>query len=95
MAQKTFRERGGSAERHDAVMYLLGAIQKFEGMSNDEIQKIGFEIATLGRHGFDINDSAQIHRLTTLPGQYSGLHCVCIMFAAFKVVLLYLELECT
>ncbi len=32
----------------DAVMHLVGAIEKFWGMLRQEVQKIGIEIATPG-----------------------------------------------
>jgi hypothetical protein len=44
-------------ERMDAVMHCLSALEKYSGMSADEVQKIGFEIALLGTRGLDINDS--------------------------------------
>ncbi len=43
----------------DAVMYLVGAIEKFGGMSRQELQKIGIGVPTLGMRGFDVNDSSQ------------------------------------
>ena len=64
-------------------MYCLGAIQKFEKMNPTEVQKIGFEIAMLGQRGLDTNDPTQKYRLKTLPGDYSGLNLVCLMYVAF------------
>jgi hypothetical protein len=72
-------------ERMDAVMYLLGAIEKFEGMSRMEVEKIGFEVAKLGMNGFDVNESDEKYQLQSLPGRFSGLHMVCLMYAAFKI----------
>ena len=66
--------------RMDAVMYLLGAMQKFDKMAKAEVQKITFEIAMLGQRGIDTNDSAQKYSLKSLPGKYSGLHMVCMMY---------------
>ncbi len=43
------------------------------------------EVATLGMKGFDVNDSTQKYQLRTLPGHFSGLHMVCLMYAAFKI----------
>ena len=33
------------------TMYCLSALQHFEGMELDEIQKVGFEIGLLGQRG--------------------------------------------
>lgn len=70
--------------RMDAVMYLVSAIEKFETKSNEELQKIGFEIAMLGTKGISINDPDSIYTIATLPGEFSGLNLVCHQYAAFK-----------
>ena len=66
-------------------MYLVGAIDNFAGMSNQDVKKIGLEVATQGMKGFDVNDSTQKYQLRSLPGRFSGLHMVCLMYAAFKI----------
>jgi hypothetical protein len=86
IAQKIFRSKLPGAERMDAVMYLIGAIEKFVGMSRQELQKIGIEIATLGTERFDVNDSREKYQVRSLPGRFSGLHMVCLMYAAFKII---------
>ncbi len=83
--QKTFRSKTPCAERMDAVMYLVGAIDNFAGMSKQDVKKIGFEVATRGMKGFDVNDSTQKYELRSVPGRFSGLHMVCLMHAAFKI----------
>ena len=85
-AQKIFRSKTPNAERMDAVMYLIGAIEKFAGLPRKEVEKIGYEVARLGMDGFDVNDSRQKYQLRSLPGQFSGLHMVCLMYAAFKII---------
>lgn len=86
LAGTSFRTASGGAERIDAVMYCLGALQRFEAMPRQEVQKIGFEIAILGQTGLDTNDSTQKYTLRSLPGTFSGLHLVSIMYVAFKSV---------
>jgi hypothetical protein len=81
-----FRGKMPGAERKDAVMYLVGAIEKFGGMSRQEVQKIGIEVPTLAMKGFDVNDSSQKYHLRSLPGRFSGLNMVCLMDAAFKSI---------
>jgi len=82
IAKATFQAVPGL--RMDAVMYLVSAIEKFETMSNEELQKIGFEIAMLGTKGISINDPDSSYTIATLPGEFSGLNLVCHQYAAFK-----------
>jgi len=72
--------------RMDAVMYCLGALERFEKMTPEEVQRIGFEIAMLGKSGLDVNNSAPNYRLRTLPGEFSGLHLVSLMYVAFQQI---------
>lgn len=86
LAATSFRNVTGGGERIDAVMYCLGALERFDRMPRDEVQKIAFEIAILGQSGLDTNDSAQKYTLRSLPGRFSGLHLLSIMYVAFKIV---------
>ena len=86
IAQKIFRSKMPGVERMDAVMYLVGAMDKFEGMPRQELQRIGLEIAMLGAEGFDVNDSSEKYQLRNLPGRFSGLHMVCLMYVSFKII---------
>ena len=76
--------RQGGHERMDAVMYCLGALEKFDDLAEDKIKAIGFEIALLGRNGLDINDPTQKYTMKELPGNFSGLQLCCYMYAAFR-----------
>ena len=87
MAAKSFRSVTPGTPRMDAVFYCLGALERFEKMTPDEVQKVGFEIAILGMNGLDVNDSTPKYRLRSLPGEFSGLHLVSIEYVAFKQVL--------
>jgi Flp pilus assembly protein TadD len=86
MAQSAFRERLPGMERPDAVMHCLGAIERFEKLPPSEVQRIAFEIAMLGRSGLDVNDSAPKYQLKSLPGSFSGLHLMCMMYVGFKLI---------
>jgi len=87
IAQQAFRSAMPSMERLDAVMYLLDAFERFEQMSPAEVQKVGLEVAMLGTRGIDVNDPTQKFTLRSLPGQQlSGLHLVCLEYAAFKQI---------
>ena len=86
IAQRTFRSNAAGQIRMDAVMYCLGAMQTFAKMSKEDVRKIAFEIAMLGTKGLDVNDPAQRYHLRSLPGQFSGLHLVCIEYVGFKLI---------
>jgi tetratricopeptide (TPR) repeat protein len=76
--------RTKSAERPDVVMYCLGALERFAAMPQKEIERIGQEIAILGMRGLDINDAAQKYTLKSIPGSFSGLHLVSLMYVAYQ-----------
>jgi len=93
IAGQAYKETAQQAPRMDAVLYCLGAIERFAGMSAAEIQKVGFEIAILGMNGLDVNDATPRYRLRTLPGEFSGLHLVCIEYVAFRQVAPQLDIQ--
>lgn len=70
--------------RMDAVFYMLHALEMFRDKSIQEIQNISFEIAMLGRQGLDINNPEKKYTLGLLPGEFTGLELVCIMYAGFQ-----------
>ena len=51
--------------------------------SNDDR---ALEIAMLGRSGLDINDPEDKYTLKALPGKFSGLHLLAIMYTAFRQI---------
>jgi hypothetical protein len=70
-----------------AVWYLLDALQKYSRLSTEEVRKITFEVAMIGREGLDYADPEKKYTLRSLPGQnLSGLQMMCLMFAGFKQV---------
>jgi len=76
--------RRGGEERPDVLMYCLGTLERFAEMTDQQIQAVGQEIAILGLRGLDINDPSKKYTLKSLPGDFSGLHLVSIMYAAFQ-----------
>jgi Flp pilus assembly protein TadD len=84
IAQQNFRAKAVGSTRPDAVMYCLGALRKLGKMPPAQVRNIGFEIATLGMNGIDVNDHTQKYTLRTLPGSFSGLHLLCYQYVAFK-----------
>lgn len=53
-------------------------------MTPRELLALGVEIATVGMNGLDINDPTPKYAIKSLPGNFSGLHLLSIMYAAFK-----------
>jgi len=86
IAEQGFHAVAGNAPRMDAVMYCLGALEKFDAMSADEVQRIGFEIALLGTRGIDVNNPDSRYTLKNLAGEFSGLHLLSLQYVAFKKI---------
>jgi tetratricopeptide (TPR) repeat protein len=86
IAQAGFRGRGGGGTRPDAMMYCLAALEDFAERSPHEVQQISFEVALLGRSGLDVNDPEKKYTLRSLPGRFSGLQLVAIMYCGFKQI---------
>jgi len=72
--------------RMDAVFYILNALKTFRDKSFQEIQDISFEIALLGIKGLDINNPTKKYTLRSLPGEFTGLEMLCIMYAGFHQI---------
>jgi hypothetical protein len=58
--------------------------EKYAGMTANQVQKIGFEIAILGTRGLEINNPTQKYTLQSMPGKFSGLHLLCFEYVAFQ-----------
>ena len=86
LAHERMRASVNGGLRMDAVFYCLDALRKFADMSADQMKSVVFEIAVLGQSGLDINDLEEKYTLKSLPGSYSGLHLVSLMYAGFKKI---------
>ena len=84
IAQESFKAKAVGSLRPDALMYCLGALQRFQKMDKGDVQKLTLEISLLGRNGLDTNDSVQKYTLRGLPGNFSGLQLVCMMYVGFQ-----------
>lgn len=78
------RFRGVPGLRMDAVMYCLAALERFADMTGPQVQAIVFEAALLGQKGFSVNDPSSRYTLRSLPGTFSGLGIVCLMYTGFQ-----------
>ena len=85
LAEKVLRKRGGDL-RPDVMMYITGSLERFSQMNAEEIKAVGMEIAMLGQNGLDINDPDKKYTLQSIPGTFSGLHLVAIMYTAFQQI---------
>jgi hypothetical protein len=61
-------------------------LQKFRDLGKTKTQAIVFEIAMLGRSGLNINDSAKKYTLRSLPGSFSGLQLVSLMYTGMQLI---------
>lgn len=72
-------------KEHVTLMYLLGALERFEGMPHDAVVRVTAEITVLGQTGLDYPSPDRKYSLTTLPGeQFSGLQLMCLMYVGLK-----------
>ena len=86
MAERSFRAKSASPVRMDAVMYCVGALEKFAEMSNNEVKAVAFEIALLGQRGLDVNSPDPKYTLRSLPGNFSGTHLMSLMYVGFQQI---------
>ena len=84
IAQANLRSNAGGGMRPDAVFFCLDAMQRFHALGEEQAKAITFEVAMLGRSGFDINIPDKKYTLKSLPGHFSGLHLVSMMYVAMK-----------
>ncbi len=84
MAQESFRGTGGETPRMDAVMYCLDALEKFDAMTPEQVQAVTLVIALLGRQGLDTNDPTPKYSLRSLPGEFTGLQLVSLLYVGFE-----------
>ncbi len=81
-AERRFRHVPGL--RMDAVMYCLSALERYADKDNQQVQGIAFEAALLGQNGFSVNDPSSQYTLRSLPGTFSGLGILSLMYVGFQ-----------
>ena len=86
IAHKNLRSNAVGGLRPDVMMYITGALDTFKKLGPKKRQEIAFEIGMKGQSGLDINDPDQKYSLNSLPGKFSGLHLLAIMYAAFQEI---------
>jgi len=70
--------------RPDVVEYIKNALERFKSMELSQIQNLALELTLLGNKGLNINDPAKKYQIKTWAGDYTGLHLISIMYAAFQ-----------
>lgn len=85
-SQRLLKSRSVGGFRPDVMAYISGALQTFKRVGPEGTRSLALEIALLGRNGLDVNDSAAKYTLKALPGQFSGLQLLSIMYAAFQQI---------
>lgn len=85
-AHENMRAKVGGGLRPDVVMYIAGALDTFAKVGPDKARQITLEVAMKGQSGLDINDPEKKYSLATLPGKFSGMHLVSIMYAGLKAL---------
>jgi len=85
-AQKRLKSRSVGGFRPDVMMYIASALKTFSKQGPKDCRAIALEIAMLGRTGLDINDPSEKYNLKSLPGTFSGLHLLAIMYTAFQQI---------
>ena len=83
---KRMKSRSVGGFRLDVMMFIAGALKTFKKLGPKKRQEIAVEIAMLGRSGLDINDPTAKYKLKTLPGKFTGLHLLAIMYTAFRQI---------
>lgn len=81
LAGKSMRAKAVGGLRPDVVMYIASALDTFDKEGPRRTQEITFEVAMKGQNGLDINNPEQKYTLQSLPGKFSGLHLLSIMYA--------------
>jgi tetratricopeptide (TPR) repeat protein len=68
------------------VMFMVDALQFFEGMHNDEIKKIAYEIAMQGTQGY--SPDKKDYRISAIKGKtFSGYHILAYYYVSWSLAI--------
>jgi tetratricopeptide (TPR) repeat protein len=84
LAHKNMRSKVGGGLRPDVMMYIASTLDTFAKLDAAKRRQVTLEIALKGQTGLDINDAEPKYTLKSLPGQYSGMHLISIMYVGMK-----------
>ena len=78
------RLRSSGEVRPDILEYMQETMNLFDSMTPSQIQNLALEIAMLGSQGLNIHESDKLYKLKSVEGEYSALHLISMMYAAFQ-----------
>lgn len=84
--EKFLKSQEGNDINTSVVMFMVGALQFFEGKPKEEIKKIAFDIAMEGTQGFspDINN----YRISSIPGRtFSGYRILAYYYVSWALAI--------
>ena len=80
---KNQKEKGTNPE---VVVFMVEALEYFEGMPTEEIKKIAFDIAQQGTKGYDPEFTG--YKLKTIPNKtFSGYQILAYYYVSFAIAL--------
>jgi len=68
-----------------ALMFLVSALERLDGRSEQEVAQIAAEAALKGTTGLDLDSPEKTHSLSAFGNErFSGLELLCLMHAALQ-----------
>lgn len=72
--------------RPDVLMYILGALERFDTMTDIQRNAMVLEVALLGQKGLTL-DSSRKYKLKSAPGkEFTGIHLLAIMYTGLRIM---------
>jgi Flp pilus assembly protein TadD len=72
--------------RTEVVVFCLVALETFKEVGREKTEAVAFEVATLASGGLNVKDRSSRFRLLSLPGEFSALQLVVLMYVGLKKV---------
>ena len=86
LSESFMREDSGASPNQSGIDACLNAIQIFAEANQEKVQAVTFEVAMLGRSGLGINDPTAKYTLKSLPGKFTGLQLVALMYVGLQQI---------
>lgn len=81
---ETHKDGGNPAETMMMSMYMLGALQYFDGMPYEDVHRIAIEIAMVGMNGISPNKSG--YSISAIPGrQFGGYEFLAFYYVSWAI----------
>jgi Flp pilus assembly protein TadD len=70
-----------------AMMFLVAALDRLDGRSDENIRQIATEAALKGTTGLDLDSTEKVHAISAFGNErFSGLELLCLMHVAFQKI---------